>query len=235
MNAPHPAQDVESLTEELVLGLSILERLDIVDFNGHFSARMPDGRVRINHGASVRSALTPEQFVTTGADGSYDEQQPRPPMELPLHLAIYNARPDVNAIVHCHPKWSTLLSSTGTAYEVVFAQGALLGDVPVYSSPRSVNNPETASDIAELLGDGRAAMMRSHGSVIAANNVQEATVLAIYLELNAERQVAARALGGAYVFSAEEVAACQKGLMKPGLFRKCWDYYLAKFDLACQR
>jgi L-fuculose-phosphate aldolase len=223
---------VPEFKRELVQGLSILERLDIVDFNGHFSVRLPNGDICINSGASVRSALTPDQFVITAADGTYDESQSRPPMELPLHVALYGARPDVGAVVHCHPKWSTLLSSTGNSYEVVFAQGALLGHVPVYASPRSVNNPGTAADIAELLGDGTAAMMKSHGSVIAASNVIEATVLAIYLELNAERQVAARSLGGAYVFSPEETAACQKGLMKPGLFKKCWDYYLAKFDLA---
>lgn len=221
-----------ALKEELVQGLSILERLGIVDFNGHFSARLPEGGICINSGASVRSALTTDQFVVTSADGEFSEDVSRPPMELPLHVAIYRARPDVKAVVHCHPKWSTLLSSTGTPYEVVFAQGALLGNVPIYSSPRSVNNPETASDIAKLLENGTAAMMKSHGSVIAAGSVVEATVLAIYLELNAERQIAAKSLGGAYVFSESEISASQKGLRKPGLFKKCWDYYLAKFDLA---
>ncbi len=76
-----------------------------------------------------------------------------------------------------------------------------------------------------------AALLRAHGSVIVGRDVLEATVLAIYLELNAERQVRAATLGEPYVFSDDEIRAFQKGLEKRGLFEKCWNYYLAKFGL----
>ena len=169
--------------------------------------------------------------MIAGANGEISEETPRPPAELPLHVAIYRARPDVQAIVHGHPQWSTLLSSTGRAYQVTMAQGALLGDVRVFSSPLSMNNSDIGNALAELLGDGRAALLRAHGSVVVGKDVLEATVLAIYLELNAERQVRAAALGTPYVFSDDEIRAFQKGLEKRGLFEKCWNYYLAKFDL----
>lgn len=136
--------------------------------------------------------------------------------------------------MHGHPRWSTLLSATGTPYRVVFAQGALLGEVPVFESPRSVNNEHTAADVAALLGNAPAAMLQSHGSVVVGRDVLEATVLAIYMEQNAERQVAATALGGARVFSGEEAEACRKGLNKRGLFEKCWNYYLEKFEISVQ-
>jgi L-fuculose-phosphate aldolase len=221
----------EQARKKLVQGLSILERLGIVDFNGHVSQRGANGSLLINSGNSVRSRLATADLVATDLRGAADPGQAAPPAELPLHLAIYNRRPDVGAIVHGHPKWSTLLSSTGTQYEVTFAQGALLGQVPVFLSPRSVNNAETAAEVADALGDGHAVLLRAHGSVVAARNLQEAVVLAIYLEMNAERQVAATALGGAYVFSPGEVEACRRALSKPALFEKCWNYYLHKFDL----
>ena len=220
-----------AVRDQLIKALSILERLGIVDFNGHFSARLPDGSILINSGASVRCRLVPEDFVVVGADGTCAEGQPRPPAELPLHLAVYQAREDVQAVVHCHPRWSTLLSSTGRDYQVVMPQGALLGEVPVYSSPMSINNDRIAGAIARKLGRGRAALMRSHGSVVTGGDVLEATVLAIYLELNAERQVNASLLGEAYVFSPEETQSLGEGLNKRGLFEKCWQYYLAKFAI----
>ncbi len=111
------------------------------------------------------------------------------------------------------------------------AQGALLGEVPMFSSSLSMNNSEIGNALAEMLGNGRAALLRSHGSVVVGRDVLEAAVLAIYLELNAERQVRAATLGKPYVFSDEEIRAFQKGLEKRGLFEKCWNYYLAKFDL----
>lgn len=219
------------LKKKLIQGIGILEQLGIIDFNGHFSARLPDGRILINSGASIRSALTPEDFVTVGPNGEIDSDQARPPAELPLHVAVYQARPDVKSVAHGHPKWSTLLTSAGQKYQVALAQGALLGDIPVYPSPRSVNNPEIGDAVAKTLGEGKAALLKAHGSVVVAEDVLEAAVMAIYLELNAERQVLAASLGGAYVFSPEEIEACRRGLTKRGLFEKCWNYYVAKFGL----
>ncbi len=219
------------LRQELTQGISILERLGIIDFNGHFSVRLDDGNILINTGTSVRSAISPQDFVVVGSNGEISEDVARPPAELPLHVAVYRARPDVQAVVHGHPQWSTLLSSTGRSYEVTMAQGALLGDVPMFSSPLSMNNAEIGKALAELLGSGRAALLRAHGSVVVGNDVLEATVLAIYLELNAERQVRAATLGEPYVFSDEEIRAFRKGLEKRGLFEKCWNYYSHKFGL----
>lgn len=225
IGSEHPDID---LRRNLTNGITILERLGIIDFNGHFSARRDDGNILINSGSSVRSAITPDDFVTVTADGRFDDSAPPPPKELALHLAIYRARPDVRAVVHGHPKWSTLLSSAGRGYEVTIAQGALLGDIPLYPSPRSVNNCTIADEVADCLGDGSAVLLRAHGSVVAAGDPIEATVLAIYMELNAERQVMGSMLGGYYRFEDEEIAACRKGLSSRGLIEKCWNYYLSK-------
>jgi L-fuculose-phosphate aldolase len=216
----------------LIKGISILERLGIIDFNGHFSVRLDDGNILINTGSSVRSALTPDQFVIVGPDGQADDSAPAPPKELALHVAVYKSRPDVGSVAHGHPKWSNLLSSAQMDYQVTFAQGALLGDVPRFDSPGSINNPTIAEELAGVLGDGRAALLKAHGIVVAAEDILQTTVLAIYLEQNAERQVRGHALGKPYIFSPREVAACRKGLWKQGLFEKCWNYYLAKFSLS---
>jgi len=84
--------------------VTILERLGIIDFNGHFSARLPDGKLLINTGSSVRSAITPDDFVVVGSNGEFDDEAPPPPKELALHVAVYKARPDVHAVVHGQPK-----------------------------------------------------------------------------------------------------------------------------------
>lgn len=221
-----------ALRETLTRSITILERLGIVDFNGHCSARMVDGRILINSGSSVRSAIAPDDFVVVDEAGRMVAGEAKPPAELPLHLAVYDARPDVRAVVHGHPKWSTLLTSANQGYRPLMAQGALLGDVPVFDSPRSVNNPDTAASVARSLASGRATLLRAHGCVVAGGDPLEATVLAIYLELNAERQVGAAMLGEPCYFSSEEIDACRQALSKRALFQKCWNYYLAKFDLA---
>lgn len=217
--------------QTLITTVHLLERYGVIDFNGHASIRLDDGRILINSADSIRCALTPADLVTVNADGSVDEDQLRPPNELALHLAVYRARPDVKAVVHGHPEWSTLLTSAGAPYKVVFPQGAVPGNVPVFDSPRSISNTETATAVAELLGDGKAALMKAHGCVTVAEDLLEAAVLAIYLEMNAERQVRCTPLGGAYVFSDAEIEGSRKGLSKRALYEKCWGFFKAKYNL----
>lgn len=139
MNTVSSEQNSGDYQRGLSNGISILERLGIIDFNGHFSARLDGGNILINSGSSVRSAV--------GTDGETDRSALQPPKELPLHVAVYRARPDVRAVAHEHPKWSTLLSSGGLDYQVTMAQVALLGDVPRFPSPRSINNPAVAGEV----------------------------------------------------------------------------------------
>ena len=212
---------------DLLTALRILEANGIIDFNGHASIRQGAGAL-INSGRSVRSRLTDADLVGVDADGRGRAGIDAPPMEVHLHTAIYRRRPDVKAVVHGHPTWSTLLSSTGTPYTTVYPQGALLGSPPVYASPRSINTPGIGSQVAELLGDGCAVLMRAHGVVVAAADIRTAAVLALYLEENARRQCLAVPLGEPYRFSCDEIEACREGLNKPNLFAKAWDYYAAK-------
>lgn len=212
---------------DLLTALRILEANGIIDFNGHASVRQGSGAL-INSGRSVRSRLTDADLVAVDSNGDGQAGADAPPMEVHLHMAIYHRRPDVGAIVHGHPTWSTLLSSTGTTYVPVYPQGALLGALPVFASPRSINKPDIAGQVAELLGEGCAVLLRAHGMVVAAEDIKTATVLALYLEENARRQCLAAPIGEPYRLSPEEIAACRTGLNKPNLFAKAWDYYAAK-------
>src|SRR5919106_5773574 len=112
---------------QLAAALQMLERAEIIDFNGHASIRTGEDRFLINSGRSVRSRMSASDVVEINLDGRLVEGSDEPPMEFPLHAEIYRLRPDVNAIIHAHPKWSTFLSMTGRSYEPVFPQGALLG------------------------------------------------------------------------------------------------------------
>lgn len=56
--------------------------------------------------------LTPEMIPLVDIDGNIVEGDTKPSSELPMHLAVMRARPDVNAVVHTHSKFSTILSSS---------------------------------------------------------------------------------------------------------------------------
>lgn len=221
----------EDPRQQVVDAVRMLERVGVIDFNGHCSLRREDGSILINSGRSVRCALEVSDVVAIDLDGRRLEGGDAPPLEFHLHAEIYRKRADVRAIVHGHPKWSTLFTMTGRKIEAVFPQGTLLGEMPVFDSPLSVNSKAMGEQVAACLGSARAALLKSHGAVIVGESLVEASVLGIYLEENASRQYLAEQLGTAYVFSGEEADACRKNLWKPNLFQKAWDYFIAKYEL----
>jgi len=218
------------LKQQLVDCIRMLERSDIIDYNGHASIRIAEDRMLINIGSCQRSRLTAADICTIDMEGNVLEGNGKPPLEFHLHAGIYRARKDVSAVVHAHPKWSTFLTMTGHAYLPVYAQGSLVYPMPVLDSPNSINNSVMAKRLADTLGDRPAAMMKSHGAVTVGKDIVEAFVLANYLEENAYRQYMALQVGKPYAFSAEEVALCREKLWTQSLFKRTWDHFRAKLD-----
>lgn len=227
---PDTTTDPTHSKQQLVDCIRMLERADIIDYNGHASLRAGDQRMFINSGACQRSHLTTADICTVDFDGTLIDGRGKPPLEFHLHAGIYKARPEVNAIVHAHPKWSTFLTMVGQPYLPVYAQGSLVYPMPVLDSPNSINNPVMAARLAQTLGQGPAAMMKSHGAVTVGKTIVEAFVLANYMEENAYRQYMALQIGTPYAFTEEERALCRQKLWNEALFKRAWDHFRAKLD-----
>jgi L-fuculose-phosphate aldolase len=214
--------------QQLVDAIRMLARADIVDHSGHGSARRDGGSFYINSAASARGALTTDDIVTIDLTGALLEGSARPPFEFHIHSEIYRVRPDVQAVMHTHPRWSTFLTMVGAPYKAVYAQGALLGEIPLLDSPMSVNTQPLGERVAATLGAGTAVLLKSHGAVVVAPDVVECFALAAYLEENAYRQYMAMQIGDPYVFSDEEQQAFRERLRTPTLLKKTWDHYRSK-------
>jgi ribulose-5-phosphate 4-epimerase/fuculose-1-phosphate aldolase len=221
--------DLAASRQQLALALAMLEREEIIDFNGHFSARLPDGRgLLINAADSVRSRIREDDFIEIDFDGRTLAGARTPPMEFHLHAQIYLRRPDVHAVVHTHPRWSTVLTTVGQAWQPVTMQAAVVGAVPVFDKTASINSVALGREVAEFLGEAKAALMRRHGAVTVAASVSDAFVQAIYLEENAYRQYLALQIGTPQALSDEECALIGRNLSRPVLLQKVWDYHAAK-------
>ncbi len=213
----------------LALALAMLEREEIIDFNGHFSARLPDGRgLLINAADSVRSRIAEPDFIEIDFDGRPLDGARTPPMEFHLHAQIYRARPDVNAVVHTHPRWSTVLTTAGHAWQPVTMQATVLGRVKTFGQTASINSAALGAEVAAFLGADKAALMHRHGAVTVAASVLDAFVQAVYLEENAHRQYLALQIGVPEALSAEECATIGRNLSRPVLLQKVWEYHAAK-------
>jgi ribulose-5-phosphate 4-epimerase/fuculose-1-phosphate aldolase len=217
------------LRQQLADALSMLEGAEVIDFNGHMSCRLPGSdHILINAGKSVRSALGPEDIIAIDMDGKPVAGDAVPPMEFHIHTEIYRRRPDVNAVAHTHPLWSTLFSMVGLPVEPVTMQAAVMGPIQFFDTIASINEKALAEKLAAALGPHRVVMLKSHGAVVVGADIVEAFVLGIYLEETAKRQYLARALGTPHALGAAQVEKISGNLRKPHLLKKVWDYHHAK-------
>jgi L-fuculose-phosphate aldolase len=181
-------------------------------------------------GSCQRSRLTVDDICTVDLDANQTDGKPSAPLERHLHCGIYRVRRDVKAIVHAHPKWSTILTMAGVTYAPVYAQGSLVYPVPLLDSPNSINNRPMADKLAAVLGDRSAALLKAHGAVTVGPDIVEAFVLAAYMEENASRQYLAMQVGTPYSFNEEELRLCREKLWNRNLFQRTWDHFRAKLD-----
>jgi L-fuculose-phosphate aldolase len=219
----------QELRQQLADALRMLEQAEVIDFNGHMSCRLPGTpHILINSGISVRSALTAADIIAIDLDGKPVEGDVVPPMEFHLHTEIYRRRPDVNAVAHTHPLWSTLFSMAGERVQPVTMQAAVMGPIQFFDKTASINQKSLGEELAAALGPHRVVMLKSHGAAVVGADIVEAFVMGIYLEETAKRQYMARAIGTPYALTAAEVDKIGGNLRKPHLLKKVWDYHHAK-------
>jgi L-fuculose-phosphate aldolase len=120
-----------------------------------------------------------------------------PTVEAPMHLRIYEARPDVNAIVHSHGVWSQIFAAVRQDIPclTIDAYHFLMGEVKCAEFGR-VASETLAQNIVEALGnERRAALMAGHGAACVGPDFYEAFLVAEVLETTAKQALFAKLIG----------------------------------------
>src|SRR5438105_595725 len=152
-----PATETE-LRELLAQACKIMARYHLVDNTGHPSVRLPGDRVLIKprHSTRIRSQdrITPDDMVIIDLDGKLIEGKDGPPSELFIHTALYRARPDIQAVVHTHQRWSTIMSIGEAPIEPVVHIGSeiVAEPVPLWPHANLVTDAAMGEDMARSFG-----------------------------------------------------------------------------------
>lgn len=173
-----------------------------------------NGRIYITPSNVDYFACGEEDVVVLSPRGEVLEGTRRPSSETPLHLAVYARRPDVSAIVHTHPVWSTVFSCMGEGLPVFLDEAAqtLGGPVPVcpYALPGTQALAEACADA--LAAGQNACLLRAHGAVCVGKDLKSAFRAARVLEMTAEIAWRMRALDAVPRPLAPEDIAAMRGM-----------------------
>ncbi len=156
--------------------------------------------------------VTQDDIVVCDLDGNVVEGTKKPTIETGLHLAIYKARPEVNAVVHTHPMYSMVFSCCGEDIPLVIDEAAqTLGGTVKTAEYALPGSPELAQNCVDALGtQSNACLLKSHGAVCVGEDMDSAFKVSKVLEVTAEIYQMIRAIGKTpYKISDENIAAMQ--------------------------
>jgi L-fuculose-phosphate aldolase len=114
-----------------------------------------------------------------------------------FHLWIYRHRPNVNAIIHTHPPYVSALSLVGEPLKAAHMDTSMFFDDCAFLPewPGVPIGDEEGRIIHEALGNNRSILLAHHGQLVACGSMEEAAVLAVFIERAARMQVLARSIG----------------------------------------
>lgn len=218
-----PAPSYLNERETLIEAVRELDRRGLISgSSGNVSMRLPfeggDERYLITPAGVTYDVLDTDGLVVVDGELEPVGKELVPSTESLLHLGIYHGRPDVNAIVHTHSLFASVVAVTSTHIPaivdemVVYIGGPI--EVADYGFPGTT---ELADAGVAGLGDRRAVLLRNHGMCAVGPTLAEAMRVAVLVERVAQIYVHAETMGGATELPEYAVeAARQVYLMRSG-------------------
>jgi HCOMODA/2-hydroxy-3-carboxy-muconic semialdehyde decarboxylase len=220
---------------EVVIANRILARENVVDAYGHISIRHPDNAERY-----LMSCSRSPELVTLGdvmeftLDGVAIDDDRTPYAERHIHGGIYEARPEINSVVHNHSHAVIPFGVTPTPLKAVAHVGASIGkNVPVWDIRDNfgdtnllVVNMEQGRDLAGELGDNNVVLMRGHGCAVTGRSVQGAVMTSIYLQVNAQLLQDTLNMSEQIEYLSDgEIDMCAEVFLSEFSVRRAWEYF----------
>jgi len=151
---------------------------------GNLSVRFDREKVLITPSGFEKTALKPENLLLMDLEGNILKGDLKPTIETSMHLGIYKARDDVNAVIHTHSPYAMMLSIINEPIPVLTVEfaSAVGHEVPVTGFVLP-GTKDLADEVVKALGEDRVAVLiRNHGVVAVGGSLEKAYHVAILVE-----------------------------------------------------
>ena len=181
------------------------ERGLIAGADGNVSVRISFDHVLVTPRGFSKASVEEHDLVLVNLDGERVGGRHEPSSEVAMHLAVYRAREDVNAVVHAHPPVATAFAVAGIGLpgDVLPELAVQMGEVPVvpYATPGTDAMPDA---LAPFLPNYDAFLLANHGATTVGCTLAEAHQRMESLEHSANILLTARLLGRVNALGAED-------------------------------
>ena len=172
----------------------------VVGAAGNVSVRVPrdsgDDLMAITPTGVPCAGVTADDIVITDLGVEPVEGELVPSSESLLHTGIYRARPDVQAVMHTHPVYSSVLAVLGIDLPPVIDEVAVyVGGAVRVSEYAFPGSEELSANVLAALASRKAAFIANHGAVAVGKSLDEALDICMLVERTSRIYVTARMIG----------------------------------------
>ena len=173
------------LADDVLFGARVLYR-ELDDIFGHVSARLPSEAKRDGLLFTLMriapKPLDPDEVMEIDFSCRRIKGKQHVSGETFIHTEIYKARQDVGGVVHAHPFHAVALSATGRQLQTFHPASIAFGNGVPFFGGHQINTEKDGREVAEMLGQGAAVVLKNHGVVTVGKDVAQAVVRMYYLE-----------------------------------------------------
>jgi L-fuculose-phosphate aldolase len=182
------------------------------------------GNISVRHGEGMLitptsvpyDAMTLEQIVFMDMNGAFIERQ-RPSSEWRFHLDILRARNEVEAVVHAHPTYATILAIMGLEIPPIHYMIAAAGGDSIRCAPYATYGTAELSQHAVKALEGRmACLLGHHGMIAIGASLERALWLAVEVETLARQYHGCLQIGQPPLLSREEIERVRRKMAGHG-------------------
>ena len=184
--------DLEETFEHVALANRMLYEMDLADSStierGHVSYRLPDEPDKfVIKGLGPALSMTEAEHMVVVDMNGFKQGGPKEinlPNEVKMHSCLLRERPEINSVVHVHPRYTVLMSVLQEQLGPMCIEGMQLFSkgIPMFKSPRLIIHEKDGAEVASLMGDSDAIMLQGHGAATVGGDMEDAMLNMLYLE-----------------------------------------------------
>lgn len=180
----------------------------VVGTSGNVSLRFkdPEGQeaVAITPSGCHYDTMKTNDIVIVDLEGQRLEGELTPSIETTLHTGIYKVRKNVNAVIHTHPVYGSILAVAGLEIPAILDDQVTQIGGEIRVAPYALSgSPEMAANVIASLGPRNAVLMANHGAIAVGRNMREAFTMCKLAEKTARIYISALTLGKVNLLPAE--------------------------------
>lgn len=151
---------------------------------GNVSIRVNDHQMVITPSGRKYDELTPDEMVVVNINTLKYEGQIKPSSEQKLHCQIYKNKPHINAVIHTHQLYGSIVAAAQKDVEILLPEHQIiLGASIIKTAPYALPNTKKITVSTEkAIENSNAALMANHGVVCIGKSIEDAFIVAQTLE-----------------------------------------------------